>query len=75
MESGRVHRNKNKNSVVWLRHRAGVGGWKGGWGDSVVTCHSQCDSTWSPSRGVVSNPSAKAQEIKLLTKRTLLYNV
>lgn len=25
LESGRVHRNKNKNSVVWLRHRAGVG--------------------------------------------------
>lgn len=29
---------------------------------------SQCDSTWSSSRGVASNSSAKAQEIKLLIK-------
>lgn len=71
LESGCVHRNKNKNSVVWLRYRAG----DGGGGGPVVTCHSQCDSTWSSSRGVASNSSAKAQEIKLLIKRTLFYNV
>ena len=42
LESAHVRRNKNKNSVVWLRHGVGVGG------GSVVTGHSQSDSACSP---------------------------